>query len=388
VLWLLWLLPFFALARLARRRPSLREYPALTDGPLVSVIVPARNEAESIATVITSVLASTYRNLELLIVDDRSTDATASRVSSLESRDSRLRLIHGEELPDGWYGKPWACVQGARAAQGDILLFTDADTKHEPELLGRSVSALQRTGYDLVTVSPHQACLTFWERVVMPQVWVLLGFRFHPSVVTRARRAWDVIANGQYIMTTRAAYHEVGTHEVVRAEVAEDLMLAQRYHRAGKRIWFGFASEYMTTRMYRNLSHLIEGWSKNIYLGGRASFPDSPLLQELVPLALGGTMLYWLLPPIFWALGSAGALGPWLAQQGMWATASCVLFWTLVMAGMRIPVWLGICYPAGALMTLYIVIRSTIRGHRRVEWKGRTYGEAINQQGNGESGSR
>ena len=81
-------------------------------------------------------------------------------------------------------------------------------------------------------------------------------------------------------------------------------------------------------------------------------------------------------------------LSPYLAQQGMWATASCVLFWTLVSAGMRIPPWLGIAYPAGALMTLYIVARSTIRGHKRVEWKGRTYGEAINQQGNGESGPR
>jgi chlorobactene glucosyltransferase len=380
VLWLAWLLPFFALFRLARHRPHLREYPPLTDGPLVSVIVPARNEEETIATVITSVLASQYRNLELLIVDDRSTDGTAAVVSRQSSVDSRLTLIHGDELPAGWYGKPWACLQGARAARGEILLFTDADTLHLPELLGRSVSALQRTGADLVTVSPHQACLTFWERVVMPQVWVLLGFRFHPSVVTRAKRTWDVIANGQYIMTTRTAYDAVGTHEVVKGEVAEDLMLAQRYHRAGKRIWFGFADRYMTTRMYRNLAHLIEGWSKNIYLGGRASFPGSRALQELVPVALGGTMLYWLLPPVTLLLGVLGVIGPALSQQALRATASSALFWVLISAGMRIPFWLGVCYPLGALMTLYIVIRSTVRGHRRVEWKGRTYGEAINQQ--------
>jgi chlorobactene glucosyltransferase len=385
VIWLVWALPFLLLVRLARQRPHLREHPPLTDGPLVSIIVPARNEEETIETVITSVLASQYRNLELLIVDDRSTDATASKVESRKTEDSRLRLIHGEELPDGWYGKPWACVQGARAARGEILLFTDADTKHEPELLGRSVSALQRTGVDLVTVSPHQACLTFWERVVMPQVWVLLGFRFHPSVVTRAKRAWDVIANGQYIMTTRAAYETVGTHAIVKAEVAEDLMLAQQYHRAGKRIWFGFADRYMTTRMYRGLAHLIEGWSKNVYLGGRASFPGQPVLQALVPFALGGAMIYWLVPPLLWATGAMGLLSPWFTQQMLWATASSAVFWTLIMIGMRIPFWLGVCYPLGALMTLYIVVRSTLRGERRVEWKGRTYDQSINQQASGGS---
>lgn len=388
MLWLLWLLPFVALFRLARQRPTLRDYPPLTDGPLVSVIVPARNESEAIETVIRSVLASNYRNLELLIVDDRSTDDTAVIVRRQASGDGRLKLINGEELPVGWYGKPWACVQGARAARGDILLFTDADTKHEPELLGRSVATLQQSGFDMVTVSPHQACLTFWERTVMPQVWVLLGFRYHPSVVTRAKRAWDVIANGQFIMTSRSAYDAVGTHEIVRAEVAEDLAMAQRYHRAGKRIWFGFAGDFMTTRMYRNLPHLIEGWSKNIYLGGRASFPGQPLLQALVPFALGGTMLYWLLPPITWGLTALGVINPALGSQAVWATASSALFWMMISVGMRIPFWLGLCYPLGALMTLYIVIRSTIRGEKRVEWKGRTYGETINQQASGGSESR
>ncbi len=374
---LLWLLPFLALFRLARQRPSLKEYPPVA-GPLASVIVPARNEAETIETVIRTVLTSEYRNLELLVVDDRSTDDTAAIVERLAADDPRLRLVPGEALPTGWYGKPWACVQGYRAAKGDILLFTDADTRHQPELIGRAISVLQIARVDMVTVAPHQSCVTFWERTVMPQVWVLLGFRFHPSVVTRARRARDVIANGQFILTRRAAYEKVGTHEVVKSEVAEDLGIAQRYHRAGKRIWFGFAGEYMETRMYRNLSHMIEGWSKNIYLGGRASFPGQPLLQALVPYSLIGAMLFWLVPLIFWAIGAAGWLPVNLTSQAMWASGFSLLFWFLILVGMQIPVWFALFYPAGAAMTMYIIIRSTIRGRKRVEWKGRTYGESVN----------
>jgi chlorobactene glucosyltransferase len=131
-----WLAPFATLPRLARNRPNLSEVPPASAG-LVSVIIPARNESAVIATVLGSVLASAYRPLELLVVDDRSTDDTASRVAELARRDARLRLIAGQELPPGWYGKPWACVQGYRAARGELLLFTDADTRHEPELLGR-----------------------------------------------------------------------------------------------------------------------------------------------------------------------------------------------------------------------------------------------------------
>src|SRR6267142_721755 len=148
-LFLLWFLPFLTFFRLAKRKPNLDDISPV-DGPLVSVIVPARNESETIETVVGSVLATRYPHLELLVVDDRSTDDTAARVARIAAHDSRLRLIHGEELPDGWYGKPWACVQGYRAARGEILLFTDADTKHDPELLGRAVAARAASRADLL----------------------------------------------------------------------------------------------------------------------------------------------------------------------------------------------------------------------------------------------
>ena len=362
-------MPFASLFRLADNRPNLSEaVPAA--GTLVTVVIPARNESATIATVVGSVLASTYQPLEIVVVDDRSTDDTAAIVERLAMEDGRLRLVRGEPLPEGWYGKPWACVQGYRAAQGDLLLFTDADTRHEPELLARAVGALRAERSDLVTVAPRQRCETFWERVVMPQIWLLLALRYHPSRVNRARRQRDVIANGQFILVSRESYEAVGTHGAVRDEVAEDLALAQAFLRAGRKLHFAFAERLMQTRMYRSLPELIEGWSKNVYLGGRRSFPEEPRLRALVPLMLLAGFLFWLAPPVVLAI--TAATGP-VGRAAAVASALSALFWMAISYGMRIPAWYGLLYPLGALMGLYIAARSTWRGSRRVEWRGRIY---------------
>ena len=289
----------------------------------MTVVIPARNEAGAIERVAASVLASSYRPFDLIVVDDRSTDDTAAIVERLADADPRVRLVRGAPLPDGWYGKPWACAQGAQQASGALLLFTDADTRHEPDLLGRAVAALQRERADLVTVSPHQACVTFWERVIMPQIWLLLGLRYHPRRVNRARRERDVIANGQFILTTREAYTAVGTHAAVRHEVAGDLALAQTYLRHGRRLHFAFAERLMETRMYQSLPQLVEGWSKNIYLGGRRSFPGQPVLQALVPAMLVLALGFWLAPPLALAVGLMGADPGWLIRPALAATG----FW-------------------------------------------------------------
>jgi chlorobactene glucosyltransferase len=362
-----WLAPFASLFRLADNRPNLSDVPPANGTP-VSVIIPARNESAVIETVVRSVLASTYRPLELLVVDDRSTDDTASIVQRLAEEDPRVRLVRGEPMPEGWYGKPWACLQGYRAAGGDILLFTDADTRHEPELLGRAVGALRQERADLVTVAPRQSCVTFWERLVMPQVWLLLALRYHPSRVNRAKRTRDVIANGQFILVPRKSYEAVGTHQVVRGEVAEDLVLAQVFHRAGRRIHFAFAERLMETRMYHSLPHLVEGWSKNMYLGGRRSFPENRVLRALVPVMLAASFAFWLVPPVALAVAGGG-----LIPAAAAATALSAVFWMTISYSMRIPAWYGLLYPLGAMVGLYIGLRSTWRGARRVEWRGRVY---------------
>jgi chlorobactene glucosyltransferase len=375
-----WLAPPLAALPLARRSPNLGNYTPAEDG-LISLIIPARNEAGAISTVVRSILASTYPSFEVIVVDDRSTDGTAEIVRGLIDEEMRtrhdaaprLRLVAGSELPEGWYGKPWACEQGYRAARGGILVFTDADTRHHPALLGHVVGALKAEEPGLLTLAPHQVTVTAWERLVMPQFMVMLGLRFHAERINRARQARDVLANGQFILFRRSTYEAIGTHAAVRGQVAEDLALAQQAFTSGHRVWVAFAEDLMATRMYDGLRSLIEGWSKNIYLGGRRSFPDQPALRAMVPLLLGLPLLFWLAPPIVVAL--APFLAPALLVPALAATAVSVAFWIAVARRMKIPVVYGPGYPLGALVALFIVARSTWRGRRRVEWKGRTYAE-------------
>jgi chlorobactene glucosyltransferase len=343
------------------------------------VIIPARNESSTIATVLGSILQSTYQPFELLVVDDRSTDNTLEIVASFRA-DDRLRVIRGEELPPGWYGKPWACFQGYQQSRGELLLFTDADTRHQPELLERAVGALLSERAALVTLSPVQRCVTFWERIVMPQIWFLLALRYTPKSVNQARRSRDVIANGQFILTTRQAYERAGTHASVRHEVAEDLALAQIYVGQGLKLHFAFAERLMETRMYQGLAALIEGWSKNIYLGGRRSFPDEPILRALVPSMLVVALLFWLVPPAALAWSALVPGSDLLTAPAALSTGLSAIFWMVICYGMRIPALYGLGYPLGALMALYIALRSTWRGSRMVEWRGRVYNHTVNDR--------
>ncbi len=362
---LLWGFPLVGIAKLARRDPDVAKAPPARGIP-ISVIIPARNESGTIATVIRSILASTYDAFELIVVDDRSTDDTAAQIAAIAATDPRLRLIRGDELPAGWFGKPWACAQGAAAATGRYLLFTDADTTHEPALLEHAVGAMESDGAALLTLTTQQTCVTFWERIVMPQIWVVLGLRYPPQRVNTATRPDQLVANGQFIMVQREAYDAVGGHAAVSGEVVEDLALAQAFLRSGRRVRLMFGETLISTRMYRSLGEMVEGWSKNLYLGARQSAPANPVARALAPLALMLGFVWWLVPVALLVAGIA-------TGAAKLAIGISLFFWMLISFGMRIPAWYGVFYPLGALMALAIVIRSTLRGGRRVEWRGRTY---------------
>jgi len=358
--------------------------------PLVTVIVPARNEAHNIARCVKSILTTTYPNLELIVVDDASTDGTADAAReaiddatgvghveatvAADTRHLRSRIVKNVPLPDGWFGKQWACATGAKVARGDILQFTDADTTHGPDLVTRSINAMLRTEADLFSVAGRQELRGFWEKIVQPQIFTILSMRYGGTEsVNQSPHVGNKIANGQCIFVTRASYETIGGHGSVRSSVAEDLMLAQRFFAARKRVVLMLGVNQLSTRMYASLGEIISGWRKNVFAGGLDSVPFGRFGRSFFPLFLLLPPLLELLPPLALVLMVSGV-----------ATTTTVIMWSLLSCGATLLWWSGVyltvgenplyalLYPIGALLLLYIFFTAVVRG-RRVSWKGRTY---------------
>lgn len=367
-------LALFLVLRVRLPRKLLPRTGGAESATLVSVVIPARNEERSIGTCLESVCASDYPDFEVIVVDDRSDDATAEVARSVaRNRARRVLVVEGDELPEGWFGKPWACARGVREARGGLLLFTDADTVHAPELLGMAVAGLEEDRADALSVMGLQLMETFWERIIQPQVFLLMSFRFpdlrRPCEPERWRGA---IANGQYILIRRTTYEDVGGHEAVKNEVVEDLRLAQILCQAGKRLSIREAEAHFATRMYRSLGELIAGWSKNMATGARQSLPPA-VAGLLMPVALLTGVTLWIVPPAVGVLVLAGVVPAGWGVWAAWITGVSAVFWGLTNRRVGAPPWYGLLYPLGSAMGLYIFLRSWLRGSR-IEWKGREYG--------------
>lgn len=343
------------------------------NAPLVTVIVPARNEAHNIARCVSSILASTYPRLELVVVDDGSADGTAEIARKAAAGDSRARVVMNSPLPEGWFGKQWACTTGAREARGEVLLFTDADTYHGSDLVTRSVNAMRRTGADMFSVAGKQEMGGFWERVIQPQMFSILSMRYGGTEsVNNSRHASGKIANGQCIFFKRSSYDEIGGHASVRTLVAEDMMLAQTVFARGRKVVLMLGVNQLSTRMYTSLQGLIDGWRKNVFAAGLDSVPFGAVGRVLFPLALLVPPVMQLLPLVVLVLGALGMVSGGLVVWATTATIATLVWWIVVYAQLGESVAYAFAYPLGALVLLYIFTTAIIRG-RRVSWKGRTY---------------
>jgi chlorobactene glucosyltransferase len=343
------------------------------DPPLVSIIVPARNEARNIERCVTSILSTNYPSIELLVVDDSSTDGTADIARRAIGDDARARVVHNTPLPEGWFGKQWACATGAQLARGTVLQFTDADTVHAPDLVTRSVNAIVRTDADLFSVAGGQELGGFWEKVMQPQIFTVLSMRYGGTEsVNESTRVRDKIANGQCIFVKRTTYEAIGGHGSVRASVAEDLMLAQRFFAARKRVVLMLGVDQLSTRMYESLREIISGWRKNVFAGGLDSVPFGRIGQSLFPLVLLLPPVLELLPPLALVLSLFAVSGGTLLLWAAISAAATLAWWILVYSTIHENRSYALAYPLGALVLLYIFFTAVIRG-RRVSWKGRTY---------------
>ena len=342
------------------------------DAPLISVCIPARNEERNIGRCVEALLAQTYPNFEIIVLDDRSTDATPEILENLAKacslRKVPLKVISGSDLPSGWAGKPHALTQAAAAARGEWLCFVDAVTA----VYAKAVD----TKADLFTIMTKQIMLTFWERAVLPLVMLALSVGFSPRKVNDPERK-DAIANGQFILVRRSVYEAVGGHEAIKDSIVEDKDLAVLVKGKDYRLVVADGRQVASTRMYTSLAEMWEGWTKNIYLGLRDD-------RGLLLLGVFGAFLAFtaalLLPA--WVIWGVILTGTGLGLEGSLVLIEAILLWgyliywrVLASRGMDIPAWYALTVPVGAGVFAAMMVTSAwnVLSGRGVTWKGRTY---------------
>ena len=234
----------------------------------VTAIVPARNEEVVIAACVKS-LGCQPEISEILVVNDQSTDGTAGVVLELTKKLPKLRLLESASLPEGWVGKNHALWVGAQEAKGEWLLFTDADAEHEANSAARGLQIAQEHSAALVSFSPEQITGQWYEKALIPYVYLRLAKKFSYEQVNNPDSP-AAAANGQFLMIRRDVYDAIGGHPGVAGELLEDVAIALRVKQAGQRIWFGSGKGIVRTRMYRSFGAMWEGWKKNLYrlMGG------------------------------------------------------------------------------------------------------------------------
>jgi hypothetical protein len=339
----------------------------------VSVIIPARNEEANIARVVRS-LASQSRIREIIVVDDQSTDRTPEILAALKEELSLLRVLRLESLPEGWLGKTHAVVRGASMATGDWLLFTDADTVHLPGSLAELLRSAEDAQVDLLSLSPGQETPTWWEKAVIPLVFVTLStlFRFEDVSDPKSPAA---AANGQYILVRREAYEKSGGHEAVKSSILEDVELARLIKSSGGKIVFLPGSAWVRTRMYRTFGEMWQGWTKNLYLlyGGDAVRMLSRIaglwLLDVLPLLGLAAMFAAFVSGHVHGIAMAPALGLlilWAARLWNYGKALARLGFEPRLSGFL---------PLGAAL-LGLLMLESLRAYSTtgsVQWKGRQY---------------
>ncbi len=336
------------------RRPA--QEPAEVD-EAVSVLIPARDEEGLIAACVRAALDQQgILDLEVMVLDDGSTDATVARAKAAAGADARLRVLTGSSPPPGWLGKPHACRQLAEAARGAVLVFVDADVVLAPHAVASSVGLLREHRLDLVSPYPRQVAESISERLVQPLLqwsWLTtLPLRW----AERSARPSLSAANGQLLVVDAAAYGRAGGHAAVRGEVLDDVALLRALKRAGGRGVAADGTHLATCRMYRGWSEVRAGYTKSLW-----SAFGSPAGAAC---AIGLLGLAYVVPPVAALHGSrVGVLGYAAAVAGRYLVAERT-------GGRSMPD--ALAHPASILLLGWLTADSW-RAHRsgRLRWKGR-----------------
>jgi cellulose synthase/poly-beta-1,6-N-acetylglucosamine synthase-like glycosyltransferase len=355
--------------------PRLGPGSEVVDGPLISVIIPARNESARIGVCLAGLARQTYRRFEVIVIDDGSTDGTDLAAAQFADRLPHLSIQRGSVLPEGWAGKSWACWQGAQAAQGEWLLFLDADVLPHPALLGALVGRVQAAPLDLLTLVPLVRLESLAERIILPAFFSLILTIYPLQRVNRPQSAL-AFAIGQCIFFRREAYLDIDGHRAVRACVLEDMELAAEACRAGYRLFAAEAPDLIEVRMYPDWRALQEGLQKHApaglrHGGRRAGWVGvRQLLSVMIPWQLLGMGLSGVTLP---AEGISGAL--LLLCGGVLALTALASWGCIMHQRYRISSVWGALMPVGMLLYFALTVGALIRvwSGRGLAWKGRVF---------------
>lgn len=348
--------------------------------PLVSVLVPARNEEENIQTCLESLRKQDYPNFEILVLDDSSTDRTAEIVEKMAARHAHLQLIRGEPLPAGWMGKPFACYQLAKKAGGEWLLFIDADTVHEPTMLSSVLGlALElELKPSLLSGFPHQLASSLEQKIAIPVFYFIIMSWMPLWWLQRSKVPQPSMANGQFLLFPREEYWRIGGHEVVKARIMEDLWLGAEVHRQGGRVIAVDLSPVVACHMYNSFGAMWHGFAKSIY--GVAAMSA----VGLAGLMVMGFLFY--LAPFCWLVYElfAGSATPslWWVVVAAQVVLIILMRW-LVDRRFREPAISAFLHPFGLT---FFVLNGIYASSRRalgsgIEWKGRQYNSRSGRMG-------
>jgi chlorobactene glucosyltransferase len=348
------------------------------DAPLLSILVPARNEERCIETCVRSLVAQNYKQLEVLVLDDASSDATATIVQRISDalpgeQKERLRLLSGAPLPAEWVGKNFACHQLAQQARGDYLLFTDADTVHAPGMAGAVLATMREQHIALLTAQPEMISSSLGERLIVPLLNFTILTLLPVALIPRRPETSLATGNGQLLCFQRATYEEIGGHAALKGRILEDVLLARTVKEAGQRMIFVDALLLVRCRMYASFAEVWAGFSKNLFAFYSYNLPFA-LVALLLNLAL------FVLPPLILLATPLLTLPPLVVFCAFSAYLLAILMRVLLSLRFTrrqtgVALLLCLLHPLSILLECLILLNS-IRWHYRkagTVWKGRHY---------------
>jgi len=345
-----------------RRLRSLKDVTPARTGPPLSIIAAARNEARQIEAAVTSLLRLDYPALEIIIVNDRSTDETGAILERLARQHSRLQVKHVSELPEGWMGKNHALAAGAAQASGPLLLFTDADVVFEPTTLRRAVGLMEGEGLDHLAAIPDIRVPGVALRAFVAAFGVFFSLYARPWKARDARSRHH-IGVGAFNLIRAEVYRAIGTHRAIAMRPDDDIKLGKLVKRRGFCQDVVYGRDFITVEWYSALGELVDGLMKNAFAGVNYSL-----------LAVAGSTAGLVLTSVWPFLALFATRGAARALNGVSVLLLVLIFRTSARySGARLGYVLA--FPASALLFAYIIWRSAllavIRGS--VTWRGTAY---------------